>query len=83
MNEFLILACLNIDFDAVRVQILGKEDLPSLNETVSIIHAKEGRMSVMLETQVADGSALVAKYARIKNQVTVQSIDGSNKQADL
>ena len=37
--EFLV--GLNAEFNAVRVQILGK-DLPSLNETISIIRAEEG-----------------------------------------
>jgi len=32
---------LNMEFDAMRVQILNK-DLPSLNETISIMCAKEG-----------------------------------------
>ena len=36
------LAGLNIEFDVVRVQILGKEDMPSLNETIAAIHAEEG-----------------------------------------
>ena len=36
------LASLNLEFDAVRVQILSKEDLPSLNEAISLIRAKEG-----------------------------------------
>jgi len=39
-----------LEFDAVRVQILGKADLSSLNEAISIVHAKEGRRGVMLET---------------------------------
>ena len=30
---FEFLACLNLEFDKVQVQVLGKEDLPSLNET--------------------------------------------------
>ena len=34
------LARLNIEFDAVRVQILGKEDLPSLNETIAMIRTE-------------------------------------------
>ena len=34
---------LNMEFDAVRVQILDKEDLPSLNEVISIVRAEEGR----------------------------------------
>ena len=42
------LAGLNVEFDAVRVQILGKQDLPSLNETISIICAEEGRRSLCL-----------------------------------
>lgn len=37
------LAGLNIEFDAIRVQILGKEDLPSLNEVIFIVRAEEGR----------------------------------------
>ena len=28
---------LNLDFDAVRVQVLGMEDLHSLNETIAIV----------------------------------------------
>ena len=37
------LAGLNVQFDGVKVQILGKQDLPSLNETISIIRTEEGR----------------------------------------
>ena len=35
------LAGLNVEFDQVKVQILGKKDLPSLNETIFIINAEE------------------------------------------
>ena len=55
------LTSLNIEFNDVRVHILGKEDLPSLNETIAMIHVEEGRRSVMLETQVVDSFALVTK----------------------
>ena len=48
-----------MEFDVVRVQILGKEDLPSLNEVISIVRAKEGRKGVMLETTSVDESAFV------------------------
>jgi len=34
------LAGLNSEFDAIRVQILGKEDLPSLNKVISLIRAE-------------------------------------------
>lgn len=57
------LAGLNLEFDAIRVQILGKEDLPSLNEVISLIRAKEGRRGVMLETPSGEGSALVSLKA--------------------
>ena len=43
------LADLNIEFDTIRVQILGKEDIPSLNEVISLIWAEEERRGVMLE----------------------------------
>ncbi|XP_022731494.1 uncharacterized protein LOC111286004 [Durio zibethinus] len=35
------LAGLNVEFDQVRVQILGKQDLPSLNEVISMVRAEE------------------------------------------
>ncbi|KAJ0103610.1 hypothetical protein Patl1_05363 [Pistacia atlantica] len=52
---------LNVEFDQVRVQVLGKEDLPSLNETISIINAEESRRGVMLYSQPVEGSAMVGK----------------------
>jgi hypothetical protein len=36
---FEFLAGLNIEFDRMRVQILGKESLPSLNKVFSVIRA--------------------------------------------
>ena len=55
-----LLAGLNSEFDAVRVQILGKEDLPSLNEVISLIRVEEGRRGVMLEAIFGESSALVS-----------------------
>ena len=55
------MAGLNPEFDQVRIQILGKEDTPSLEETISLIRAEESRRSVMLEPQAMDGSTLTAK----------------------
>jgi hypothetical protein len=51
---------LSLEFDQVRVQILGK-NTPSLEETISLIRAEESWRSVMLEPQTVDRSALVAK----------------------
>ncbi|KAL5834282.1 hypothetical protein ACOSQ4_013779 [Xanthoceras sorbifolium] len=50
------LAGLNMEFDAVRVQVLSKEELPSLNETISIILAEEGRRGVMVENTTVESS---------------------------
>ncbi|KAL9443926.1 hypothetical protein AB3S75_017159 [Citrus x aurantiifolia] len=38
-------------FDLVRVQVLGKEDLPSLDETIAAIRSEESRRGVMVESQ--------------------------------
>ena len=47
MYDFL--AGLNVELDQVRVQILGKEPLPSLNEAFAIVRGEEGRRNIMLE----------------------------------
>ena len=52
---------LNPKFDQVRIQILGKQEVPCFNEVVELIRGEESRMSVMLEPQTLDESALVAK----------------------
>ena len=74
----IFLLALMFEFDAVRMQILGKQDLPSLNETILIISAEEGRQSVMLETHERDGSALVTQATGLKetnlNKPIVQEI---------
>lgn len=41
-KRYEFLAGLNVEFDLVRVQVLGKEELPTLNETIAIIQV-EGR----------------------------------------
>ena len=53
------LVSLNIKFNAVRVQILGKENLPSLNEAISIVCADEGQRGVMLDISPIESLALV------------------------
>ena len=39
---FRFLSSFNVEFDQVRVQVLGKDDLSSINEVFSIIRAEEG-----------------------------------------
>ncbi|XP_073148285.1 uncharacterized protein [Henckelia pumila] len=73
------LAGLNIEFDAVRVQILGKEDLPTLNETIAIVRAEEGRRCVMIEhNSVNNSSALATTKGR--NFRAEQPTEKDNKQ---
>lgn len=74
------LAGLNAEFDVVRVQILGKEDLPSLNETMAIIRTEEGRRSVMLETQINEGSTLMTKGTN-KKESGVSQLESTIKPA--
>jgi hypothetical protein len=68
---------LNIDFDAIRLQILGKEELPPLNETISIIQAEEGRRSVMLESHKGSNSVLLTKAVSVKESDTIVSKDSN------
>ena len=50
-RDYDFLVGLNQEFDQIRVQILGKEEMPSLEEVISIIRSEEGRRSIMLESQ--------------------------------
>ena len=58
-SDFLVR--LNPKFYQVRIQILGKQEVPCFNEVVALIRGEKSRRSVMLEPQTLDGSALVAK----------------------
>jgi len=58
-----VLAGLNANFNPVRIQILGIDDLPNLNEVVSIILAEESRRVGMLETKSLETSAMLTKTA--------------------
>jgi len=57
------LAGLNMEFDAVRVQVLGKEDLSPLNKVISIIRAEKGRRGLMLDDSPIERSTLVSLKA--------------------
>ncbi|KAG0452767.1 hypothetical protein HPP92_025197 [Vanilla planifolia] len=45
------LAGLNPEFDQVRIQILGKEETPPLEETISLVRAEGSGRGVMLQPQ--------------------------------
>ena len=57
---FDFLAGLNAEFDPIRVQILGKEKFPDLNEVFYTVRSEETRRQAMLHEQPPDVSALVA-----------------------
>lgn len=59
MYDFLV--GLNSKFDQVRIQILGKGDVPSLEEAISLICVEESQRIVMLEPQSVDESTLATK----------------------
>ena len=54
---------LNIEFDSVRVQVLSKENLPSLNDTIAKIWVEKWRGGVMIKLQPMEGSTMVTKNA--------------------
>ncbi|TXG66519.1 hypothetical protein EZV62_007794 [Acer yangbiense] len=51
---------LNAEFNQVRIQILEREELPSLNESIVVVRAEENRRSVMLEPTILEESAMVS-----------------------
>ena len=51
---------LNLEFDQVRIQILGKLEVPCFNKIVALIRSEESRKGLMLEPQTIDRSAMVA-----------------------
>ncbi|KAK8369238.1 hypothetical protein V6Z12_A01G098600 [Gossypium hirsutum] len=69
-------------FDAVRVQILGKEELPSLNETIAIVRAEEGKREVMVENNQVDSSALVTNAVNERRFGLEQLFSEDNRQIE-
>jgi len=65
---------LNQEYDQVRIQILGREKVPRLNEVMEIIWSEENRRSLMLETPISESSAMVAEG--ITTMVTDESKGG-------
>ncbi|KAL1368337.1 hypothetical protein AAHE18_02G114100 [Arachis hypogaea] len=64
---FKFLSGLHSEFDPIRVQILGKENIPSLSELFHIVRGEETRRSVMLEGENSiDGSALATDKGPLK-----------------
>lgn len=63
-RAYQFIAGLNAEFDQVRVQILGKEDMSSLNEVISLVVAKESRRIVMLKPRPNNSTVIVSKACK-------------------
>lgn len=72
--EFLV--GLNVEFDQVCVQILGKETLPSLNEVFPLIRAEEERRTMMLEMPNSNPNGFAMTITEGKNTVEAVKNDG-------
>ncbi|KAG8373611.1 hypothetical protein BUALT_Bualt11G0042300 [Buddleja alternifolia] len=54
------LAGLNPEYDQIRIQILGKKKLPSLNEVFSMIRSEEHRRIALLDESNIDKSVMIS-----------------------
>lgn len=52
---------LNLKFDQVRIQILGKYDISCLKEVVAIIRCKESRKGIMLHSSITNEATMVIR----------------------
>lgn len=80
-EEYESLAGINMEFDQVRMQVLGKVDVPSLNEVFYLIQAEEGRRNVMLDSPTSEGSALVATMKPSSNNYGSSEQNQDNKES--
>lgn len=57
------LAGLNIEYDQIRVQILGCDPFPTVREAYAYVQQEESRRSAMVHQPLQDRSALVVSFA--------------------
>jgi hypothetical protein len=55
---------LNPEFDQVRIQILGKPQVPSLNEVVAIARSDKSGRNLMLDTPSIESLAMITESHR-------------------
>ncbi|CAA6669928.1 unnamed protein product [Spirodela intermedia] len=55
---------LNSEYVQVRIQILGREKLPPLNEVISLVRGEESRRNLMLGSQNVENSAFMARNGK-------------------
>ncbi|KAJ7950679.1 Retrovirus-related Pol polyprotein from transposon TNT 1-94 [Quillaja saponaria] len=54
------LAGLNLEYDQIRVQVLGRDPFPNLRQTYAYVHQEESRRIAMLHVVTRERSAMVA-----------------------
>ena len=54
------LAGLDMEYDPIRVQVLGRVPFPSLGEAYAIVRQEESRRGAMVHAPISDRSTLVA-----------------------
>lgn len=74
---------LNAEFDQVRIQVLGKDDVSPLDEVIAMIMAEESRRSVMLAPVISEGSELVAQESTNTNRNRTRDISQSESRDNL
>ena len=55
----IFLADLDVEYDQIRVQVLGRVSFPSLGEAYAIVQQEESKRGSMLHTPPFDRSALI------------------------
>ena len=75
-----LLAGLNTEYDQVRVQILGREKVPSLNEVFAVVQSEENRRIAMLGEISSEGSAMLTNRREgSKSRFQQRRVDGQSK----
>ncbi|CAL5418427.1 unnamed protein product [Camellia sinensis] len=68
------LAGLNLEYDQIRVQVLGRSPFPTLREAYALVQQEESRRSAMVHSSIQDRSALaVTPPSRAPRPSPVQS----------
>lgn len=75
---------LNVEFDQVRIQILDKDNLPSLKEVILIILAEESRRGVILELKPVEASEMLTNIgkSREKMRTTVKKMKKKSRNGE-
>ncbi|KAL6311482.1 hypothetical protein AAG906_025583 [Vitis piasezkii] len=80
---FEFLASLNVEYDHKRSQVLGKDQLPSLNETISMIQAEEGRFpTTRMARQICPKRQRYSRCNSCKNQAMKRTKQEGEQQSN-